>query len=138
MAARRTKRRFSARALVSSVIACLFLLQGFVLAASPTLGHPISGAAGAVMFAASGGEICDGRSDGAPRQHHDDPTKCCLSCVAAKRDASPLADAATLGGAPLAQPARYYRLARALRGEPIPRAGVRNRASSPRAPPSFS
>jgi hypothetical protein len=37
MAAKRSRRRLSARALVASAIACLFFLHGFVLAASPTL-----------------------------------------------------------------------------------------------------
>lgn len=132
----RTNLRSSAGAIVASVVVCLFLLQGFCVAAAPSFARGShSGAAGESAIAIAGEHCSAGAGDGAPAQGHHDHSQCCISCSTSGRDASVLLVAALLSVAIYSAPEAFGSRVRRLARELDTRALWRTGGWSSRAPP---
>ncbi len=135
----RTNPRSPAGAMVASVVVCLFLLQGFCVAAAPSFARGSHSGAAGVSAIAIGGEHCSaGGGEGAPAQGHHDHSHCCISCSTSGRDASVLLVAALLSVAIYSAPEAFGSRVRRLVRQLDTRTSWRTGGWLSRAPPLFS
>jgi hypothetical protein len=84
----RTRSRYSIRAVIAGVVACLFILQGLAFAASHNCTEKAQGGADASIANSLADEHCGvHRDDGTPAQGRHDYSQCCIFCAASGRDA---------------------------------------------------
>jgi hypothetical protein len=103
-----TQRQGPAHVIIAGMVACLLVLQGLFLAASPALAMHPGDSTGRIISAAGVSEHCDGsNSDHIPTQGRHDHSQCCIFCSAKVRDAALVAVPASTAVAsysPLAAP----------------------------------
>lgn len=131
--------RFCGRAIIAGAIACLFLLKGLALAASPGLMEIAHGGGGSIVDAAVVGKHCDAHGgEGAPLHGDHSHSQCCIFCAASGRDASFSVVAAFLATVIYLMPEAAVSTVRFFTDDPDGRPIGWTSSWSSRAPPFFS
>lgn len=134
----RGRRRLLSRTMVTSLVACLFILQGLFLAVSSKFTEVIHKGAESSIITSADTQFCDVRGgDETPGPGSHNHAQCCIFCVAGARGA-PFLALATLVSAVCAALEAIASVLHLLAEDPGGRPIDWTKTWSSRAPPSFS